>query len=154
MDCHVCGEMRSAGGGLGNDNKKPKLKSEVLSLCPGKPLYTTENLVTYVTHDLTHKLLQFTGVTIKVRLPMKYQITAPSHCFSKALGTQSIIHLCGNFYRYTHTRTHTQNHVLLISDVKNRQGIRKSKEPSYQRILNQLIQGYGRYHKALVTAVK
>lgn len=98
MDCNVCGEMRSAGGGLGNDNKKPKPKPEVLRLCPGKPLYTTENLLTYVTHDLTHKLLEFTGVTIKVRLPMKYRITIPSHCFSEALGTDYVIYLCGKFY--------------------------------------------------------
>lgn len=95
MDCSVCGEMRSAGGGLGNDNKKPKPKPEMLRLCPGKPPYTTENLLTYVTHDLTHKLLEFTGVTVKVRLPMKYQMTIPSHCFSKALGTEYAIYLCG-----------------------------------------------------------
>jgi len=72
MDCSVCGEMSSAGGGLGNDNKKPKPEPEVLRLCSGKPLYTSENLLTYMTHDLTHKLLEFTGVTVKVRLPMKY----------------------------------------------------------------------------------
>lgn len=71
-DCSVCGEMRSVGAGLGNDNKKPKPKPEALRLCPGTPLYTTENLLTYVTHDLTHKLLEFTRVTVKVRLPTKY----------------------------------------------------------------------------------
>lgn len=100
MDCTDCGEMRSAVGGLGNDNKKPKPKPEVLRLCPGKHLYTTENLLTYVTHDLTHKLLEFTGVTVKVRLPMKYRITTPSRCFSEALGTDYGIYLCGKFYTH------------------------------------------------------
>lgn len=104
MDCNVCGKMRSAGSGLGNYNKKSKPKSEVLRLCPGKPLYTTENLLTYVTHDLTHKLLEFTGVTIKVRLPMKYQITVPSHYCGNAL-----YWIYNTFmWEFLHTHTHTQ----------------------------------------------
>lgn len=82
-------------GRAGEWQHKPQPKSQILRLWPGKPLYSTENLLTYVTHDLTHKLLKFTGVTIKVKLPTKYQITIPSHGFRETLGADHVIYLCG-----------------------------------------------------------
>lgn len=52
-----------------------------------------------------------------------------------ALGTDYVTYLCGKFYTHTH-----KNHILLISNEKNSE---KSKEPSYQIILNYAIQGCG-----------